>query len=186
MKRPNEDQVQAAAAAVKHHVLQYGSAGTEDHRRKLVYSVFAIMGGPGKPTDEYMLAVEDYLDSLPFYSEEARRSIQHDVTNDISDGILTIDPIEADATGMEPGEYALVPVNDPRLQPAEPEEQQPDPVEEPKAINAAEFEERTKEELVIMFSNVLNKSMSRDEMWVALIDADLAEHEPDDEDDEEE
>lgn len=57
-KKPNADQVGDAVDLIKEHHRQYGSAATEARLSALVYSIWSVLTGDGKPAADHEAALE--------------------------------------------------------------------------------------------------------------------------------
>lgn len=59
MDRPKEAQVQAAVAIMKDHFRKYGLTASDTMTRNAVFSMHAVMGGPGEPSLEYAAVIAE-------------------------------------------------------------------------------------------------------------------------------
>lgn len=53
MQRPTADQIAAASAILRAHTRQHGATASETMLANTVYSILAVLGGPGQPSQQF-------------------------------------------------------------------------------------------------------------------------------------
>lgn len=104
MSRPNEEQVQTAGAIIMHHNKTYGMSGNENSLRRLVFSIFATLGGGGAVADEYSQVIASSDLKLKMASAETKETVAPETSTAPDWFTITVDQVTGEVVLEVTGE----------------------------------------------------------------------------------